>query len=167
MQNSCTLEGFSFATWRMAAVGMGTAVPNSQHGHQACEGVAQRKGSALPPSNLFSPYPLLLYSVIYRCWRNDLWILRWYWRQIYLFCSKTFQPVLRGNQTHLLHHKLQHCWFGPRAAELSQGSVMEVLCDFPQAALVFVPLFHHLVPVCWKLLSQLMASFFSPHIGFL
>lgn len=72
-------------------------------------------------------------------------------------CSKTFQSVLTENQNHLFHHKLQHCWFGPRAAELSQGSGMEVLCDFPQAALFFAPLFHHQVPVYWELLSQLMA----------
>lgn len=78
MQNSCTLEGFSFATWRMAAVcGDGDSCPQLLHDHQACEGVApHNKGSALPPSYLYPPYPLLLRarqvnpaksSVIYNC----------------------------------------------------------------------------------------------------
>lgn len=160
MQNSCTWEGPSFCHledgscpqgWGQLspALGMAPRLVRAPH----------NKSSALPPSYLSSPCPLLLCarqvnpangSVIYRCWRNDFWILRFRRQKTNLLKTNLFILLLNFSVNADRERD------PPASLQVTAlliwavaGSGMEVLCDFPQVVLLFAPLFHHLVPVCF------------------
>lgn len=179
MHNSCTLKGPSLCHledgscpwgWRQLSPALGTATRLVRAPHN--------KGSALPPSYLFSPCPLLLCarqvnpakgSVIYRCWRNDFWILRFRRQKTNLLKTNLFILLLNFSanadrepdpsaslQVTALLIWTKSCWavtgvWHGGALWLSTSCV--AFCTF-------------ISPPSPSLLSQLMAYFFSPHVGF-